>query len=47
MYSFVVYSFSRGVMDNQENKTEVIVVGGGPAGISCAVTIARAGKRLF
>ena len=28
-------------MENQENKTEVIVVGGGPAGISCAVTIAR------
>lgn len=46
MYSFVVYSFSRGVMDNQENKTEVIVVGGGPAGISCAVTIARAGKKV-
>ena len=33
-------------MDNQENKTEVIVVGGGPAGISCAVTIARAGKKV-
>lgn len=28
----------------EENKTEVIVVGGGPAGISCAITIARAGK---
>lgn len=31
-------------MEKRENKTEVIVVGGGPAGISCAVTIARAGK---
>lgn len=30
----------------RENKTEVIVVGGGPAGISCAVTIARAGHRV-
>jgi len=30
----------------QENKTEVIVVGGGPAGIACAVTIARAGKKV-
>ena len=26
-----------------KNKTEVIVVGGGPAGIACAVTVARAG----
>ena len=33
-------------MDNQENKTEVIVVGGGPAGISCAITLARAGKQV-
>lgn len=33
-------------MESQENKTEVIVVGGGPAGISCAVTIARAGKKV-
>ncbi len=33
-------------MENQENKTEVIVVGGGPAGISCAITIARAGKQV-
>ncbi len=30
----------------QENKTEVIVVGGGPAGISCAITVARAGKKV-
>lgn len=33
-------------MENEENKTEVIVVGGGPAGISCAITIARAGKKV-
>lgn len=30
-----------------ENKTEVIVVGGGPAGIACAVTIARAGREVI
>lgn len=30
----------------EENKTEVIVVGGGPAGIACAVTIARAGHEV-
>lgn len=33
-------------MEKRENKTEVIVVGGGPAGISCAITIARAGKEV-
>lgn len=36
-------------MENEENnnKTEVIVVGGGPAGISCAITIAKAGKKVI
>ena len=33
-------------MAREENKVDVIVVGGGPAGISCAVTIARAGKNV-
>lgn len=32
--------------DISNNKTEVIVVGAGPAGISCAVTIARAGHKV-
>lgn len=31
----------------RNNKTEVIVVGGGPAGIACAVTIARAGHEVI
>lgn len=33
-------------MEQEENKTDVIVVGGGPAGISCAITIAKAGKQV-
>ena len=28
------------------NKTDVIVVGAGPAGIACAITVARAGKQV-
>jgi len=31
----------------QENKTEVIVVGAGPAGVSAAITLARAGKKVL
>lgn len=30
-----------------ENKTDVIVIGAGPAGISCAITIARGGKNVI
>lgn len=30
----------------ENNKTDVIVVGAGPAGIACAITIARAGKQV-
>lgn len=33
-------------MLKQENKTEVIVVGAGPAGIACAITLARSGKEV-
>ncbi len=33
-------------MLKQENKTEVIVVGAGAAGIACAITLARAGKQV-
>ncbi len=33
-------------MLKQENKTEVIIVGAGPAGISCAITLARSGKEV-
>jgi len=32
--------------ETSNNKTEVIVVGGGPAGIACAVTIAREGHEV-
>ena len=31
----------------KENKTQVIVVGGGPAGISAAITIAKSGKEVI
>lgn len=33
-------------MLKQENKTDVIVVGAGPAGIACAITLARSGKEV-
>lgn len=33
-------------MLKKENKTDVIVVGAGPGGIACAITIARAGKEV-
>ena len=34
------------IWKNEENKTEVIIVGAGPAGISCAITLARSGKEV-
>lgn len=33
-------------MLKEENKTEVIVVGAGPSGVACAITLARAGKEV-
>lgn len=33
-------------MLKRENKTDVIIVGAGPAGISCAITLAKAGKEV-
>ncbi len=33
-------------MLRDHNKTEVIVVGAGPAGVACAITLARAGKEV-
>lgn len=34
-------------MENRENKTDVIIVGGGPAGIAAAITVARAGFEVI
>ncbi|MDE6138944.1 MAG: FAD-dependent oxidoreductase [Candidatus Gastranaerophilales bacterium] len=34
-------------MLKRENKADVIIVGAGPAGISCAITLARAGKEVI
>ncbi len=34
-------------MLKRENKTDVIIVGAGPAGISCAITLAKAGKEVI
>lgn len=31
-------------MQNIENKTDVIVVGAGPSGIACAITLAKIGR---
>lgn len=33
-------------MTKKDNKTSVIVVGAGPAGIACAITLAKAGKEV-
>ena len=33
-------------MLTRENKTDVVIVGAGPAGIACAITLARAGKEV-
>ena len=33
-------------MLNRDNQTDVIIVGAGPAGIACAITLAKAGKQV-
>ena len=34
-------------MNNKEKKISVIVIGGGPAGMACGITLARSGKEVL